>query len=145
MIAAAAPPQTQFDLWGANAPPGAALSPSQVGTYLDCSASWHYRHRLKLPDVVTAALALGRAVHEAILGYVSLSARGPGLADANTIAAAARLATAEELKGAELREDEDAGEIIDKAEDMARAFATQAPRLDPVMIEQPSQDPRPAR
>ncbi|MBL8230329.1 MAG: PD-(D/E)XK nuclease family protein [Bryobacterales bacterium] len=57
------------------APPAAApaapaprprLSPSQVATMQACPARWYYKHALKLPDPMTAPLAIGRAVHAGI-------------------------------------------------------------------------------
>jgi RecB family exonuclease len=39
------------------------LSPSQVGTFLDCQYRWYAKHQLHLPDSKTPALALGTAVH----------------------------------------------------------------------------------
>ena len=42
------------------------LSPSQLSTWLDCQAKWMYRYLLDLPDLVSANLALGRAVHAAL-------------------------------------------------------------------------------
>ena len=42
------------------------LSPTQVKTFLDCSAKWWFRYGLRLPEPKSASLALGSAVHEAI-------------------------------------------------------------------------------
>lgn len=112
------------------APDGAALSPSQITSYLNCSASWHYKYRLHLPDTKTGALALGRAVHRAIETYL----RRPD-ADAAAIRMEARAACAHELADAELREDEDAAALVDKAAQMAEAFHAQASRIEPAIVD----------
>lgn len=42
------------------------LSPSQLRTFLDCSARWKFKYIDKLPDRKNSNLALGTAVHEAV-------------------------------------------------------------------------------
>lgn len=42
------------------------LSPSQVATWLDCSARWYFHHALGMPEPRTAALLVGEAFHSAI-------------------------------------------------------------------------------
>lgn len=43
---------------------GAVLSPSQVNTYLGCSARWWFRYGCGLPDPPSASLVRGRVVHK---------------------------------------------------------------------------------
>jgi putative RecB family exonuclease len=158
LIAAAALPAPDFGPWGSIAPDNAYISPSQITGYLNCSASWHYKYKLKLPETKTGALALGRAVHSAIEGYLSLRARGGELeahrAEGSvvrgfivdqplTISMSARAHCANELRTAELREDEDAAELCAKASEMAEAFHRQASTITPAMIPGPT-GPRPA-
>ena len=45
---------------------GSVLSPSQVKTFLDCSARWWFKHALLLPEPKTSSLALGLAVHKTL-------------------------------------------------------------------------------
>src|ERR1035441_7428587 len=40
------------------------LSPSQAEHYLECGFRWYCRHVLRIPEPVTPALAIGRAVHQ---------------------------------------------------------------------------------
>jgi putative RecB family exonuclease len=42
------------------------FSPSQVRTFLDCSARWWFKYGLSLPEPKTSSLALGLAVHRAL-------------------------------------------------------------------------------
>ena len=42
------------------------LSPSQVRTFMDCQMRWWFKYGLKVPDQVTANMALGRAVHSSL-------------------------------------------------------------------------------
>ena len=42
------------------------LSPTQVRTFLNCSARWWFKYGLSLPEPKTSALALGSAVHRAL-------------------------------------------------------------------------------
>lgn len=142
--AAALQPPPAAPLWGPEAPDGAALSPSQITGYLNCSASWHYKYRLKLPETKTAALALGKAVHAAIEGALALEARGHKVEQPTAMIWHAKNRMEVELKGAQLKPDEDAAALILKAGEMARAFHAQAPRLTPAMLPGHSDTPRPA-
>lgn len=45
---------------------GGVLSPSQVGTFTDCSARWMFKYQWQLPDPPSAALTLGNAFHAAM-------------------------------------------------------------------------------
>jgi CRISPR/Cas system-associated exonuclease Cas4 (RecB family) len=51
------------------------LSPSQVSTWLDCSARWYYKHALRLPDLRTAALALGEVLHSITAASLRIARR----------------------------------------------------------------------
>ncbi len=122
--------------WGSDAAPdGAALSPSQITSYLNCSAAWHYKYRLNCPETKTGALALGRAVHAAIAASLIHSATTDNDYDAADYRIEARAACAVELLTAELREDEDAAALCDKAAEMAEAFGVQHTTILPAMID----------
>lgn len=43
------------------------LSPSQVATFLDCSAKWFYKYALQLPEYKSSALGIGSAFHDAVM------------------------------------------------------------------------------
>jgi hypothetical protein len=45
---------------------GSILSPTQVRTFLNCSARWWFKYGLSIPETKNSALALGSAVHQAI-------------------------------------------------------------------------------
>ena len=45
---------------------GERLSPSQVKTFLGCSARWYFKYFVGLPEPKTGSLALGTAVHQAL-------------------------------------------------------------------------------
>ncbi len=47
-------------------PAGRVLSPSQVRTFLTCSAKWWFKYGVGLPESKTSSLALGLAVHKTI-------------------------------------------------------------------------------
>src|SRR3954470_22427661 len=55
----ASEPQPEDDL-------ARVLSPTQVSTYLDCSAKWWYKHALRLPERKSTNLGIGIAFHESI-------------------------------------------------------------------------------
>ena len=42
------------------------LSPTQVSTYLECSAKWWYKHGLRLPEQKSSNLGIGIAFHDAV-------------------------------------------------------------------------------
>ena len=45
---------------------GKVLSPTQVRTFLNCSARWWFKYGLSKPETKNSALALGSAVHRAL-------------------------------------------------------------------------------
>jgi len=135
LLAAAAIQAANFGPWATAAPDGAALSPSQINGYLECSAAWHYKYRLNLPETKTGALALGRAVHTAIAaGLLHQAATGESYQPVD-FRMEARAACAAELADAELRTDEDAESLCEKAAEMAEAFGAQAGEITPAEID----------
>src|SRR3954466_4383895 len=56
----ASQPQPEDDL-------ARVLSPTQVATYLDCSAKWWYKHAMRLPERKSSNLGIGIAFHEAVM------------------------------------------------------------------------------
>ncbi|HSW51444.1 MAG TPA: PD-(D/E)XK nuclease family protein, partial [Bryobacteraceae bacterium] len=55
----------QADL-GLNLEVAEILSPSQVSNFLNCAASWYFKHFMGLPDKTDAKRALGKAVDRAL-------------------------------------------------------------------------------
>jgi hypothetical protein len=55
---------------------GEVLSPSQVGTFLDCSAKYWYKHGLGLPDPAGASAVRGQVVHRTIADWFRVKRDG---------------------------------------------------------------------
>jgi len=98
------------------------LSPSQVLTYLDCSARWHYKHRVRLPDPPNANLAIGRAIHQAIAEAITDREDAGQEHSAEYMRQNAELIARKDLAAAELTDDEDAAALAAKAGAMAEAW-----------------------
>jgi len=113
-----------------------ALSPSQVGCYLDCAAKWFYRYDAGLPDPPTGALAIGRAVH-ATIAWALDTKRAEGLLPTQADTAQAfDAAVSEEIAAAELRPDEDAAQLAAKGLDLVELYLRQvAPNLQTIATE----------
>lgn len=116
---------------------GESLSPSQVNTYMTCPARWYFRYLIGLSEPTTGALALGKAFH----GTLALNFRQK--------LSTGRDMEAEELRGvfagewslatadAELRDDEDAGELAATGQILVAAYVTEAAGpLQPQAVEQ---------
>jgi len=113
------------------------LSPSQVRTYLDCSAKWWYSTGLNLPDPPGAALIRGRVMHQVVEMYyrARLAGDAPTFADLDQPFA---LAWESECDGALFV----AGDDVDALRDQAAAIAARylgevAPKIDPAGVELP--------
>lgn len=111
------------------------LSPSQLNTWLECQAKWMYRYLFELPDISSASLALGRAVHTALGENFQQKIETKLDMPVAGVMALALDALARELKGVVLEEeDADLG-------DTARALVMQymedvAPTIEPAAAEQ---------
>jgi RecB family exonuclease len=112
-----------------------ALSPSQLTTWLDCSAKWFYRYLLGLPDPPTSSLAIGRAVHRAAAG--ALRGKGAGVdVSADEIIVLAHDCLAEELTAAQLGPDETPGDCHRSVEAMTAVWMRAGfPGIDPLAVE----------
>ena len=115
------------------------LSPSSVSCFGDCSARWYYRKVLELPELRTAALALGSAVHEAL----AENFRQKRETHADLPYAGVRPLFLEALAeqfdiGVSLAEDETPSDLIDCGESMIRVYLDQAaPGIHPAAVELP--------
>lgn len=122
------------------------LSPSQVNSYLECPYQWYCSSVLKLPEPVTTALAIGRAVHTAAAELLALKRSGEAptaeqIADASTAASALHLDT---VDGPEPRDEDEANEAAAdryETESLIESLVTlwwqaAAPSIQPAQIEQ---------
>jgi RecB family exonuclease len=105
-VAAAAPALTaRVDVEVAS-----VLSPSQAKTFVACPAKWYFRYVERLPEYVTGALAVGRAVHRALEGNFRQKLSSRRDLTAADLMAVFEGAAAEEFGQADLRDEEDPGE-----------------------------------
>jgi hypothetical protein len=108
------------------------LSPSQVNEWLDCSARWYYHHALRLPDVRTAAFAIGETLHAITAACLRIRNRGHwGAAAAEQGAQLLEAMLAEELAECRLDPDEQPAAIVAQARAMFAVWLDQVfPHLE---------------
>ena len=115
------------------------LSPSQAKTFVGCPAKWYFRYVERLPEYVTGALAVGRAVHRAqeVNFRQKLSSRRD--LPAAELTAVFEDAAAEELGQADLREEEeDPAELKDVGRRCVLKYLEEAASaIQPALIEHP--------
>lgn len=135
-------------MYGSETPPGASqaepeddlarvLSPTQVATYIDCSAKWWYKHALHLPERKSTNLGIGIAFHDAVMENFrqKLETRE----DLPTIGARALFRCSwESLKDTlHFAAGEDANELGDMGEALVDEYMSKvAPRIQPASVEQ---------
>lgn len=118
------------------APPIAdILSPSQAKTFLQCTARWYFKYVEQLADIVTGNLAVGRAVHAAVAAYFRAKRDGR-VPDLEHVAFVYDSAIAEEIERAELRDDEDAGDLRDTGRRCVEAYVATAADVQPQLVEE---------
>lgn len=124
------------------AAPGSAerpLSPSQVTTYLDCSARWDFKYVRKLADPANANLALGRAMAAATAATLRAKIDGELLPPEMVLIEILEPELARELAAAELDVTKDDPKEI--GETAARVYAkwhsAVLPILRPAAVEVP--------
>jgi putative RecB family exonuclease len=151
--------QRQFDLLAAPepaaAPPvsvthpaqqndlGAVLSPSQVKSFLDCSARWWFKYGAGFPDPANGSLVRGRVVHRMAEHYFRIvlankDARGgPTRPDPNDLGDLFQAVWTEEAKNNVVwRNDENPAELKAQAGKLARLYLDQvAHEIDPAAVE----------
>lgn len=114
---------------------GAVLSPSQVNTFLSCPAKWYFKYLRGLPDPKTGALALGIAAHRAIAWFMKSKIAKDPLPDAEVCELFSD-AWDEEIRQAELREDEDADDLHDQGRGLVACYLREAaPLIEPAKVE----------
>ncbi|HWQ52163.1 MAG TPA: PD-(D/E)XK nuclease family protein [Bryobacteraceae bacterium] len=115
---------------------GAVLSPSQVRTYLDCSAKWWFKHGLLLPEPKTSSLAFGLAIHTSLeINFCQKLGTKQDL-EAAAVVMIFREAWMEQRGTAHFREDENPVELRRTGERLvAKYIAEAAPQIQPAAVE----------
>ena len=116
--------------------PGQVLSPTQVRTYLDCSARWWFKYAQGLPEPKTSSLALGSAVHQALEANFREKLETKEDLDTLGVVGLFRQAWQEQADRTEFRDEEDADEIGRVGEQLvARYMDEAAPYIEPAAVE----------
>lgn len=112
------------------------LSPTQVRTFLDCSARWWFRHALELPELKTSSLALGSAVHRALeINFREKYETGEDL-DSTGVVAIFREFWGIELERTLFQPEENPAELARLGERIVRKYMDEAaPRIQPAAVE----------
>src|SRR3954447_10139618 len=114
------------------------LSPTQVNTYLDCSARWWYKHALRLPERKSSNLGIGIAFHDSVMeNFRQKLDTKEDLPETGT-----RMlfrACWESIKhGLELAPGENADDLAEMGEALVEEYMSKvAPRIEPAAVEQP--------
>jgi hypothetical protein len=115
---------------------GGRLSPSQVRTFLDCSAKWWFKYGLGLPEPKTSWLAFGLAVHAAVeTNFRSKLETGEDLERAGAVMAF-RDAWREQMSETRFHPGEDPRTIGRTGERLVARYVTEvAPQIRPAAVE----------
>ncbi len=108
------------------------LSPTQVGTFIDCAARWYFGHCLQLPEPRNASLAIGTAFHRAL--RVNWEQKVTTRVDlpVGEVLAAYSTAWLEECEITEFRDEENPRELLDTGLGLVNEFMTvAAPGIQP--------------
>lgn len=115
-----------------------ALSPTQVRTFTDCQVKWYYKHVLKLPEIRSAALALGSAFHAAIGENLKQKCETKQDLETPGVVALFKDAWTKEIDSGTVRlaEDENGTEIFHMGAVMVEKYMTDiAPLIEPAAVE----------
>lgn len=112
------------------------LSPSSVNRFNSCQVKWFYSKVLKLPEVRGAALALGSAVHDALLGNYRVKLdRGEMLPVSDVVSLFGDFLS-DQLEQATLTADDDVADLKTCGEMMVSMYMERvAPHVTPAAIE----------
>jgi CRISPR/Cas system-associated exonuclease Cas4 (RecB family) len=103
---------------------------------MDCSAKWHYRKVLDLPETRTPALALGSAIHEVVAVNMQDKIETRRDLDAPAISSLWRDALPRHLDGVVFAEGESAAELAGCGSALLRVYMDQAaPAIRPAAVE----------
>ena len=112
------------------------LSPTQVRTFLNCSARWWFKYGLSEPEPKTSALALGSAVHRALEANFREKLTTREDLDTLGVVALFRAAWQEQADQTEFRADEDPATLRKVGEQLvARYMDEAAPYIQPAAVE----------
>jgi hypothetical protein len=116
--------------------PGAVLSPTQVRTFLNCSARWWFKYGLGEPEAKNSALALGSAVHRTL--EVNFREKVTTKEDLDTLGVVAlfRSEWQGQMEQTEFRDDEDPAALGKVGEQLVAKYMDEAaPWIQPVVVE----------
>jgi CRISPR/Cas system-associated exonuclease Cas4 (RecB family) len=112
------------------------LSPTQVRTFLDCSAKWWFRYGLRLPEPKTSSLALGSAVHEALAENFRQKIETREDLEACGVRVLFRQSWSRQTEEAVFQPDENAGQLGSIGEELVQKYMEEAaPSIDPAGVE----------
>ena len=117
-------------------PAGRVLSPSQVRTFLTCSAKWWFKYGVGLPESKTSSLALGLAVHKTI--EVNFREKLETHEDLETggMVAVFRDFWMEQMADTQFREDEHPQALRKTGEELVAKYMDEAaPSIEPAAVE----------
>jgi CRISPR/Cas system-associated exonuclease Cas4 (RecB family) len=115
---------------------GEVLSPSQAKTFLECPAKWYFKYLRGLPDPKSAALSLGKAVHQAIgANFQQKILTHQDLAPGDVVEGFSS-AWSEEARDTEFRDEESATELELTGRAMVAKYMEEgAARVQPQAVE----------
>ena len=117
---------------------GELLSPSQVNTFLSCSAKWYFRYALGLAEPPTGALALGAAFHSVLAANFRQKIETKQDLPAQGLEESFGEAFAMAAEDAEFRDDEEPATLIETGRALVRRYmADAAPWIQPQAVELP--------
>jgi hypothetical protein len=112
------------------------LSPTQVRTFLGCSARWWFKYGLSLPEPKISALALGCAVHRALEANFRERIETKEDLEVCGVVGLFRAAWQEQMDQTEFRDDEDPAEIGSVGEHLVAKYMDEAaPSIEPAAVE----------
>ena len=137
MTALVAAEQREFRPIAASSIPGEILSPSQVSTYLACSAKWWMKYGVGLPDPSSGGAVRGKAVHSIVAFAMQAKMEGVNLEPAG-IADAFDHAWEQAAEGAEFSEHDDVDQLKRSGAVLAAKYLAEAgPGIQPAAVELP--------
>ena len=115
---------------------GTVLSPTQVRSFLDCSAKWWFKYGLGLPETKTSSMAFGLAIHRTLeINFREKLETGEDL-ETPGVVTIFRDAWLEQVGQTVFRKDEDPSALRKTGERLiARYMDEVAPRIQPMAVE----------
>jgi putative RecB family exonuclease len=101
---------------------GELLSPSQVNTFLSCSAKWYFRYALGLAEPPTGTLALGTAFHSVLAANFRQKIETKQDLPVEELEESLGEAFAIAAEDAEFREDEEPAALIETGRALVRKY-----------------------